>query len=252
MRHHMVRMFVNTDAVTTDWSTGRKVLSAFCETDERLVPEYLWQWETCIGEFETVEQCRESWAWMTQLRAHGSKHDFPLGLGWRRKKTVRYQAEMKHSANNALGRWNGGSLSVFAAPHKTVDWLPVFRRVCDALTPTFGLLHYFVPVEDAEGTGTAASYFRGGVIPSKGMPKCIPNIGWATFFGQEFSENVRAEEIAGAGFAVDKLNDGYLIRITDNINDVADRYPYFSNRRAQLKKFFPADFFLIRDEPISV
>ncbi|MHC2460663.1 hypothetical protein ACVMIX_007367 [Rhizobium leguminosarum] len=250
VKHHIIRMFVNTDAVTTDWSIGREVLSAFCETDERLMPEHLYQWETCIGEFETVEQCKDSWAWIAEVRANGSKHEFPLGLGWRRKKAVRYQAEIKHSGNNALGRWNGGDLSVYAAPHKTVDWLPVFRRACNALTPTFGLLHYFTPIEDAGRPGTAEGYFSGGIIPRKGMPERIANIGWATFFGGEFAKDVKAEQIAEAGFAIEKVGDGYLARITDNINDVADNYPHFSKQRAELKKLFPDDFFLVKDEPI--
>jgi hypothetical protein len=246
----MLRMFVNTDAVTTDWSIGRKVLSAFCETDERLIPEYLYQWETRIGEFETIEQCEPHWAGIARSRINGSLLEFPIGLGWRRKKAVRYQAEIKHSQTNVHGRWLGGGLSVYAAPHKAVDWLPIFRRVRNALTPTFGLLHYFTPIEDTGRPGTAEGYFSGGIIPSKGMPERIPNIGWATFFGGEFAKDVKAEQIAEAGFAIEKVGDGYLARITDNINDVADNYPHFSKQRAELKKLFPDDFFLVKDEPI--
>jgi hypothetical protein len=244
----MLRMFVNTDAVTTDWSVGKEVLSAFAEADMRLIPETLHRWETRIGEFETVEQCEPDWAMMAQGRAHGSMHEFPIGLGWRRKKTVKYQAEIDHSQTNALGRWNGGKLSVYASPHKVVDWLPVFRRVCGAMMPTFGLLHYFTDIEDLNlKSGTPENDFSGGHDFGKG----IPNIAWATFLGAKYAHEIRAEQIAESGFAIEKLGDGYLIRVTDNINDLAENFPYFSQRRAALKRLFRDDFFLVKNEPIS-
>lgn len=252
MKHHMIRMFINTDAATTDWSVGKEVLLAFCEADFRLVPESIYQWETRIGEFHSIEQCEPHWAGIARSRIRGSLIEFPIGLGWRRKKDIRYQAEIKHSQTNMLGHWLSGKLSVYAAPHKTVDWLPAFRRLCRVMRPTFGLLHYFVPIEDTERSGTPESYFGGGVGPPRGTLKDIPNLGWATFLGGELAKAVKAEQIEEAGFTIEKINDGYLLRLTDNINDLADNYSHFSKRRAELKKLFPDDFFLVKHEPISV
>jgi len=119
MKHHMVRMFIETEAVTTDWSVGKEVLTAFAEAEERLVPEGLYYWNTRIADFETVEQCEPHWAGIAVSRLQGyPKHEWPFGLSWRRIKTVKYQVEFKHSQTAMLGGWNGGSLSLYAAPHK--------------------------------------------------------------------------------------------------------------------------------------
>ncbi len=251
MKHHMIRMFINTQAVTNDWTVGREVLSAFCEADERLMPEALYQWETRIEDFQSVEQCEPYWAWRTSTRINGSLIESQIGLGWRRKKAIRYQAEINHSHINMREHWLGGKLSVYAAPNKSVDWLPTFRRACHAMKPTYGLLHYFVPLENSERAGTPDSYFSGGIISIKGAPGPIPNLGWATFLGGECAKGVKPEQIAAAGYDIETINDGYLIRITDNINDVADNFAEFSRRRAELKALFPEDFFLIKDEPAA-
>lgn len=251
MKRHMVRMFINTQAVTTDWAVGRGVLSAFCDADERLMPESLYHWESRTGDFQSIEQCEPYWAWNTSSRINGSLIESQIGLGWRRKKTVRYQAEISHSQTNVRGHWLGGKLSVYAAPQKSVDWLPTFRSACNAMRPSYGLLHYFIPLDDTERAGTPESYFSGGIIPGKGMPGPIPNLGWATFLGGECSQGVQIEQIVAAGYTVETMSDGYLIRITDNINDVADNFAEFSRRRAELKALFPKDFFLVKDEPAA-
>ncbi|MDR6634248.1 hypothetical protein J2X72_003058 [Phyllobacterium sp. 1468] len=274
MIHHMVRMFIETEAVTTDWTVGKEVLSAFAEAEPRLVPEAIYSWSTKLEDFTTVDACERYWAWITQMRGGDYKFEFPLGLGWRRKKAVRYQAEVKHSQNDYFGKWNGGGLSLYAAPNKTVDWLPVFRRVCAAMTPQYGLLHQFTNMEDVRGpNGAPENYFRGGIIPAKnpkisnlGLSKyvvdstetCapgtldpkIPNLGWSNYLGGDFAKAVNPTEIAAAGFAIEKIGAGYLIQVTERLQDVENNFGYFSEQRVKLKKIFPDDFFLIKHEPV--
>lgn len=72
----------------------------------------------------------------------------------------------------------------------------------------------------------------------------MPNIGWATFYGDEFAEEVNVERIAASGFPIEKLNTGYLVRVTENIQDVASDFSLFSTRRAELKSLFRENFFL--------
>jgi len=118
------------------------------------------------------------------------------------------------------------------------------------MTPTYGMLHYFVDAEDMPGgNGSPERYFTGGIIPTKD-PR-IPNLGWANYLGRMFAKAVNPVAIADAGFAIEKIGDGYLIQVTDRLRDVEDNYSYFSERRLELKRLFPDNFFLIKNEPIS-
>ncbi len=76
------------------------------------------------------------------------------------------------------------------------------------------------------------------------MNPVVPDMGWAMVYGDEFAEEVDVERIAASGFPIEKLNNGYLVRVTENIQDVASDFSLFSPRRAELKSLFRADFFL--------
>ena len=77
----------------------------------------------------------------------------------------------------------------------------------------------------------------------------MPNIGWAMFYGDEFAQEVDADRIAASGFPIEKLGNGYLVTVTNSIQDVVDDFPLFSKRRAELKSLFREGFFLIKHEP---
>ncbi|MCY1385108.1 hypothetical protein D9M69_734520 [compost metagenome] len=69
------------------------------------------------------------------------------------------------------------------------------------------------------------------------------------FYGDEFAQEVNADQIAASGFPIEKVGNGYLVRVTNSIQDVADDFSFFSKRRAELKSLFREGLFLINDEP---
>lgn len=89
--------------------------------------------------------------------------------------------------------------------------------------------------------------FRAGELNS--LVSGLTNLGWASFFGGEFSKEVDESMIAAAGFPVRKIGDGYLVQVTENISDVIDNFALFSQRRAELKSLFRDGLFMIKDEP---
>ncbi len=95
-------------------------------------------------------------------------------------------------------------------------------------------------------SGSPESYFSAGIVGAK--DPSVPNLGWANYLGGPFAGAVRPTEIAAAGYAIEKIGEGYLIQVTDRLQDVEENFSYFSERRAQLKKLFPDDFFLITSE----
>jgi hypothetical protein len=106
------------------------------------------------------------------------------------------------------------------------------------------MLHHF---SDPElGSNEKNNSFQIGSFNSALKPD-VPNIGWAMFFGDEFAGDVDAERIVASGFPLEKLSNGYLLRVTNELQDVVSDFPLFSKRRAELKKLFKDDFFLIKD-----
>ena len=72
----------------------------------------------------------------------------------------------------------------------------------------------------------------------------IPNIGWAMFYGNEFAEKIDAEGIFRAGFPIEKMSNGYLVRVTEDIKDIARDFEFFARQRTELRSLFPSGFFL--------
>jgi len=122
-----------------------------------------------------------------------------------------------------------------------VDWSKVFRIWCDIFTPQIGMLHYFTKNE--LGHGDEYRSFQVGSFRSALSPE-VPNAGWMMFYGDDFSEKINFGHLEDAGFYVKNESGGYVVRITDEIQDVANDFPSFSRRREEMKKLFPEKFFL--------
>lgn len=110
MVRYMLRISAITSIKTTDCVVGKKVLSVFSENDSRLIPESLFQWEKRISDFESIPACEQYWAQLATMEARGSKTEFPIRLRWKRKKVVKYDAEMSHTHMNIKGEQINGSL----------------------------------------------------------------------------------------------------------------------------------------------
>ncbi|MET0611997.1 MAG: hypothetical protein ABWZ39_12105 [Pseudomonas caspiana] len=56
------------------------------------------------------------------------------------------------------------------------------------------------------------------------------------FYGDEFAEAVDIDKIGLAGFPIEKIGNGYLVRVTENVQDGLNNFPpIFFKRRAELK-----------------
>lgn len=235
-----------TSESTTGWSLGKQVLVAFEQGGPQLVPEVLYQWEDKIGPFESIEKTEPYWAQLAQMRVNGALSEFPVGLRWKRNRTVKYEAEISHTRKDARGNVVDGRLNVYAAVHKKTDWRLLGARLSELIGAKMAMLHCFASFDSQPvKSNTPESYFRSFTIQNGK----IPNIGWAMFYGAKFAHEVDAAAISAAGFPVQKIGDGYLVQVTEDINDVVNDFAMFSKRRAELKSLFRDDLFLIKDEP---
>ncbi len=104
------------------------------------------------------------------------------------------------------------------------------------------MLHYFT--EPELGPHELHNSFQIGSFKAALKPE-VSNAGWAMFYGNEFAEKVDAERIAKAGFLVENIGEGYLVRVTEDIQDIVRHFPLFAEKRAELKSLFPEEFFLV-------
>ncbi|MCP1646625.1 hypothetical protein J2T41_006284 [Pseudomonas citronellolis] len=236
----MLRISAVTNLDTTSWRVGYDILSAFSDGDSRLIPESLYQWENKISDFNSVSACEPYWAQVAVMQAQGLKMDFPMGLRWKRKKVVKYDAEINHTHRNIKGDVVEGSLVVEAQYHRKVEWLDVFRNVCSAMRPRYALMHIFSQDEiSSVKVGSLESCFSSGVL----YQGKIPDIGWAIFCGDDLAGLVDSFRISVAGFSVEELGNGFLIRVTEDLQDVVEDFSLFSRRRAELKSLFKEGYF---------
>jgi hypothetical protein len=231
---------------TTDWSVGQRVLESFLEVSERLTPEYLYQWENKIGPFVSVQKAKPYWAQTAKMEARDLTYTFPVGLRWKRTRVVKYDAEITHTDQDTEGKIIQGSMDIHAAIHKKTNWLTLTKKLVGALKPRIALIHCFVGPDNQDcAFSSPEQSFRSFSVPRNE----IPNIGWGMFYGDDFAKEVDEKAIAAAGFPIQKIGNGYLVQVTEDINDVCDNFPMFSKRRAELKSLFRDDLFLIKEEP---
>lgn len=76
----------------------------------------------------------------------------------------------------------------------------------------------------------------------------VPDMGWAMYFGDEFSESFEVDRVAASGFRVERFSNGDLVTVVESIEEVVNDFSRFSRRRAELKSMFPDGFFLVNSE----
>lgn len=255
-----VQLSVRTRIKTHDWSFGKAFLNVLGGVDSRLAPESIGNFEVSKQPFVSVDASEPAWAPAYQTRVHGSLFENHQDFFWRHRSVVRMRGYVFHTQVNQSGDTVPGSISLTAAWHEDIAWSRLFRELSILAAPQIGMLHLFTQAElnaheaaldaheDEFDVYNAYDSFRGGSFKASLKPE-IPNVGWAMFFGDEFAQEVDAPAISSAGFPVEKMANGYLIRVTESIADVCNDYAAFSSRRAVLKSLFRANLFLMRDEP---
>lgn len=139
---------------------------------------------------------------------------------------------------------------------KKVDWYEILRRLCLRFKPIYATLHIVEAIEQDSSAYTEEERgsfgFNDHVV---GLPyvslkgKGLANISWANYFGPDLKGDVRQADIRDAKFLVEEIGDGVMLRVTDNLLDVADDFDEFSRRRNQLRTFFRDGMFRINREP---
>lgn len=242
-----VQIVIRTKSETIGWGVGEAFISSLNRDEGLLVPEQVSHNADKFGEsFMGVAASEACWASKAAIRFNGALSDFYLDFAWRRKKTVKGTGSVVHTMRNVRGQIVPGAVRYRSASSERVDWYSLFKVWCEIFPPQLGMLHLFSgpELDPAEKNNS----FQIGSFNSALKPD-VPNMGWAMFFGDEFAGEVDFERVAASGFPIEKLNTGYLVRVTENIQDVASDFALFSKRRAELKSLFREDLFLIKDEP---
>ncbi len=242
-----VRIAIRTKSETIGWGVGEAFIASLSRDEGLLVPEQVSHNADKFGEsFMGVAASEACWASKAALRFNGTLLDFYQDFAWRRKKAVKSTGSVVHTARNARGQVVPGAVSYRSANSERVDWYSLFKAWCEIFPPQLGMLHLFS--EPELGPHEKYNSFQIGSFNSALKPD-VPNMGWAMFYGDEFAEEVDVERIAASGFPIEKLNTGYLVRVTEYIRDVARDFALFSKRRAELKSLFREDLFTIKTEP---
>ncbi|WP_454834558.1 hypothetical protein [Pseudomonas lini] len=241
-----IQIAIRTRAETISWGVGEKFIDSLSLGGDLLVPEQVSQnADKFIEPFMGKAASEGVWASKASIRVNGTLSDFYQDFAWRRKKTIKCSGNVVHTARNARGQLVPGAVSFRSACSEKVDWYSLFKAWCGVFPPQLGMLHLFS--EPELGSHEKNNSFQIGSFNSALKPD-VPNIGWAMFYGDEFAEEVDADRIAASGFPVEKLSNGYLVKVTKNLQEVTSDFPLFSKRRAELKSLFREDFFLIKNE----
>ena len=167
-------------------------------------------------------------------------------LSWRRRKGPKYNGDADFADRTFDGKLVSGSVMIKSEFDDTLDWLKLFREISTLIEAECGVMYLIAPPEESARTPGYSVYCKpmGPGI----RKKQLPNIGWATYFGSMFKQELDVDLVRSRGYHVEELAGGYLILMSDSIGDILSDFPTFSRRRAELKKCFRPDLFEITRE----
>jgi hypothetical protein len=231
---------------TSSIEFGRLFLSAFIDSDIRLTPEYLdtMRDRSVNRPFINIDHSIEKWSPKSKLQVPGTYQEFYDKAKWTRKSTPSYQCYMlAHTIRNNFNKIVPSYFSFKAKWDDSVDWSVFFQRLCTVADAQAAMMHRFTPIE----LGNSNSRFKDLGIHTALNPK-FPDISWAMMFGDDFVYAVNVDKLTAAGFPVEAVGSGYLVRVTDSILDISQRYEYFCERREILRSLLPIEIFVDEDE----
>ena len=250
----LIEMSVATDRERTDLKYGRTFVETLISIDARLAPEEVGSSQTKLDKkrFEGIDSINEYWGTTSLVPTPNGVLDVPNPFMLFRDSELNYWSSTYFSSRNINNRLFMGAISLSSEFDRCVNWLHLFKKTCSLQEASCGVLHLLTEPEfwDASPLLPGSSrYFGplGGYTHERG----IPNIAWATFLGRSYSKLVDAKLLTQSGYHVEEFLDGYLILMSNDISDVLIDFPTFSHRRAALKKLFPEDLFVIKNEPDS-
>ncbi|WP_431051582.1 hypothetical protein [Roseateles sp. L2-2] len=250
-----IRISIISSLETSEWEVGRSLLEALIETDARLLPEKVGTFEPLKNSVSDVEGCKPFWAVLNGSGRPGMERNAD-GFIWKRSRAIKSYGHMMHKLRNIHGEVRAAWFVFEASIDRKVDWLKLFDKFCRVLVPDYATLHLVTEIEDApDAFGEAADATYGtndhlnGVPPIRLKEKGPANLAWANYFGPGLMSEVQEDKIRNAGFPVERLGDGIVVRVTDDIFAVEDDFIDFSRRRAELRGLFRSGLFRINHEP---
>jgi hypothetical protein len=224
---------------------GRTFLSAFIESDVRLTPEFfdVMKDRSINRRFIDIDHALEKWTTHSSVNVLG--RDIPLcsAAKWTRKQEPKYSCYVDHMLITNDGSVSPGRWNFTAKWTPKIDWLNLFRSICHVCDAQAGMLHHFTSPE----IRNPPSDFAIGIIAPAINPR-FKDISWAMMFGDDFVHAVDVEKLTALGFPVEAVGSGYLVRVTDSLLDVSQRFDYFCERRELLRANLPRDIFTDPDE----
>lgn len=227
---------------TIDWDFGKQLLELFSNHDKRLVPQSLSIWSNKVADFSEVNDARPHWAGIGQIRSNGSLSEFHVGIGWHRKLTTRYQAEIQHESRSNRGRLIPAKLSVYAKPHKAIDWRTFANQIYELTEAQYGFVHMY---RDAHLRADLSEAREPTWITGQRTPTCVPQLGWSTFLGAPYAEFIPHSLKSCDQAMIQEIGSGTAITLTNSIMDISETYEDFDTKRSKMKALFPESFFEI-------
>ncbi len=242
MKKPYVQVSIKTRAETIGWDVGSRFFESLSLNNGVLSPEFVSKsWGRTTTPFEGKSQAGTLWAEKAEMRSNGGYSEFFLDFVWKRKRAVKSSGYVQHTKRNIRNQIVPGGPYLTSAISEKVDWYQLFKVWCEIFPPQLGMLHYFTKPELAPHQVNDS--FQIGSFNAALNPN-VPNAGWAMFYGNEFAEKVDADRIARAGFPIEKIGDGYLVRVTEEIQEIVRDFPLFAQRRTELKSLFAEGFFV--------
>ncbi|GFM84116.1 hypothetical protein PSCICN_48080 [Pseudomonas cichorii] len=237
-----IQMSIRTRVDTFEWEYGEKFISSLYGDGGIFLPEQISNnADKFVDLFVDKAGCRKYWEGVGSVRVNGVASPFHEDFAWRRKKAVKSKGYVRHKTTNVRSQIVPGSINFRSDCSEKINWYLLFRTWCEIFSPQLGCLHQFAGIEldpIRKNDSFQIGSFNAALRPD------VPNIGWAMFYGDEFAEAVDVEKIAAAGFPIEKINNGYLVRVTEELQSVVSDFSFFFKRRADLKALFREGFFL--------
>jgi len=227
---------------TIEWEFGKQLLELFANHDKRLAPQTLSIWGNKAADISEIENAQPHWAGIGSMRINGAPSEFHVGVGWHRKLTTRYQAEIRHESKNVRGRLIPATLSIYAKPHKAIDWRSFANQLYEFTEAQYGFAHLY---RDAHLRADLSTAREPTWIINQRTLSGVPQLGWSTFLGAPYADFIPDALRQESQTMAQEIGSGVAITLTDSIMDVSKAYEKFDARRSEMKATFPKGFFEI-------
>lgn len=242
-----VKIALRTRVETKPLEVGRALLDVLSLGDGQLYPEQVSHNPDRFKDaFSGPDTLDVWWNEVAQIRVEGAISDFSLDFAWRRKAAVKSNGYVCHTTRNNRGAVLPGTVNITCQWSSKVERFEVFRALIDVFPPRLAMLHLFTAPEI--GRPSPWSSFEAGSFGAALNPD-IANIAWAMYYGDEFSNEGDRQGMRERGFFVDERLNGYLVTVTEKLEDVRNNFNGFSLRRAELKSLYRPGRFRIGEEP---